>query len=76
MLHTECEDEWQKEVSSVEEFSLELGGEMKPLSCVEVVAMDSPGYGLYGTWTLSVSPRCPGGPLGQLVAQVEGVLCG
>lgn len=38
-------------------FSLELGGEMKPLSCVEVVAMDSPGYGLYGTWTLSVSPR-------------------
>lgn len=28
-------------------------GEMKPLSCVEVVSIDSPGEGLYGTWSLS-----------------------
>lgn len=43
------------------------------MSCVEVVAVDSPGEGLYGTWSLS---ECPDGSLGQLVAQVEDVLCG
>lgn len=39
LLHTEYEGEWEKEVSTVEEFSDKLGKEMKLQSSIGIVAV-------------------------------------
>lgn len=51
LLHTENEDEWEKEVSAMEEFSINSGDKAKPLHSVGFV-VGSHGEGLCGTWAL------------------------